>query len=179
MNSRTPPCSVQNVKVVVLVGPCDFGRCPLGSRLNRAYWPVFEKPAIERTIDLLADQGLRRFTVCRQSEPSDLAPPLPLQLPGGAEVTFLNDPLPRGPAGCLRDAIDFVRDDLLLVMPAEPGQSARCADAAGSSIAGPKDSLSVFLNPKTDSAEYPMESGIYLCSPEAVRMIPPKAATWI
>lgn len=172
MNSRTHPDSaLKNVKVVILVGPCDFGRCPLGSRLNRAYWPVFGKPAIQRAIDLLADQGLSRFAVCRQSDPSDRQSHSAIQVPEGAEVSFLNDTFPRGPAGCLRDAIDFVRDDLLLVMPASlvSPPDIQTLLAHHRQAAGP---LSVFLNPKTEGAEYPMESGIYLCSPEAVRIVP-------
>jgi NDP-sugar pyrophosphorylase family protein len=159
-----------NIKVVILVGPSDFGRCPLGSHLNRAYWPVFGKPALERTIGLLAEQGLSRFVVCRQSDPSDKLSHPDVKIPNGADVVFLNDPLPRGPAGCLRDAIDFVRDDLLLVMPAglvSPPVVERLLDQHY----GAQSPLSVFLNPKTEGAEYPLESGIYLCSPEAVRIV--------
>jgi len=172
MTSCTRPFSaLANVNVVILVGPPDFGRCPLGSRLNRACWPVFGKPAIERTIELLSDQGLRRFAVCVQSDPSDKQSVRSIRIPDGTEVTFLNDPFPRGPAGCLRDAADFARDDLLLVMPGSlvsPPDVQRLL-AQHSRAQSP---LSVFLNPKTEAAEYPMESGIYLCSPKAVRIVP-------
>lgn len=159
-----------NIKVVILVGGLDFGRCPIASRLNRALWPVFGKPALQRTIDLLACQGLRDFVVCCRGDEID-----PLQqaihAAEGATLAFSKDVLPRGPAGCIRDAVDFVRDDLLLVLSASmvspPDIQMLCAMHAQSGAP-----LTVFLNPPDHAAQYPLESGIYLCAPEAVKMIP-------
>ncbi|MCE5187083.1 MAG: exosortase [Planctomycetaceae bacterium] len=158
-----------NVKAVILAGTVDFGRCPLSSRLNRGFWPVFGRPAIQRTIELLAAQGIARFAVCCQSDSAAQARSI-IKPPEGTHVEFLNDPFPRGPAGCLRDAIDFVRDELLLavsgaiVSPPEAGQLCRLHRQAGAL-------LSVFLNPEDKAVDHRLDSGIYVCSPQAVRMI--------
>lgn len=158
------------MKAVILVGALDFGRCPIGSRLNRALWPVFGKSALQRLIDLLAGQGMRRFVICCQDDQIDQLQPL-IQAPARADVRFLKDAFPRGPAGCIRDAADFVRDDLLVTLSASlvspPNMEELCSAHRQSNAF-----LTVYLNPKNETASYRMESGIYVCSPETVRMIP-------
>lgn len=161
-----------DIKVIILVGASDFGRCPLGSRLNRALWPVFGKPVLQRSIDYYAARGIRRFVVCCQNRVSENIS-ASLKEPANSEIVFVDDPLPRGPAGCIRDAADFIRDDLLLVLPA--------------ALMNPPDPLALFeMHSKSDSPMslfiHTRENGtlaatdcaVYLCSKEAIRAIPEK-----
>ena len=60
--------TIDHLKAVILVGARDFGRCPIASRLNRGLWPVLGKPALQRLIDALAAQGVRRFVISCESQ---------------------------------------------------------------------------------------------------------------
>ena len=57
--------SKDNIKAVILVDGVDLGRCPIGSRVPRALWPVGEKTVLENLIEQLAGQGIRRVAVCQ------------------------------------------------------------------------------------------------------------------
>ena len=63
----------QNVKAVILAGGCDFGRCPLASRLPTALWPLAGKPAIEHLLVHLVKQGIDRAVICSNGDGSLLA----------------------------------------------------------------------------------------------------------
>lgn len=105
-----------DIKAVILIGARDFGRCPTATRLNRALWPLAGKPALQHLMDGLAAQGVRRFALCcerlaRQTRQM-------LQIPTDWQVQFLEETMPRGTAGCLKDAADPAADKILLVFNA-------------------------------------------------------------
>ena len=52
------------IRTVVLVGRQDFGRCPLAARLPVALWPIAGKPAVERLLRHLANEGVRDVALC-------------------------------------------------------------------------------------------------------------------
>jgi len=58
MNNKQP------VKVIILAGSRDFGRCILPSRLPTALGPVAGKPVLERLLNSLADQSIKQATIC-------------------------------------------------------------------------------------------------------------------
>ena len=47
-----------HIKVIILAGGRDFGRDLLAADLPTALWPVVGKPALQRLLDSLADQGV-------------------------------------------------------------------------------------------------------------------------
>jgi len=99
-----------NVKAIILAGSRDFGRCPLASRLPTALWPVAGKPVLECLLTSLADQGIKQVTICSNSESSLLAESI--YADKHLELKFLDEQLPAGTAGSIRDAAGDEKDAL-------------------------------------------------------------------
>ncbi len=159
------------LKVVILVGGRDFGRCPVASRLNRALWPVLGKPALQVLLDTLAEQGVKRFVISCENQ-SDMIRRAICWDEETLDVSFREETLPRGPAGCILDAAGS-GDERLLVLPAniinppyiEQLLKLHCSDKAA---------MTVFLNPAIDAGGEPKASDaqIYLCERTALEQIP-------
>lgn len=160
----------QNIRVIILVGMRDFGRYPLASRLNTTLWPVFEKTVLERLLTHLANEGIRQVVVCSGEEASSLAGSI--RVDNRLEIEFLDEPLPVGTAGCLREAVRGDEDALLLVFSASivsPPEIGVLIDAHNE---GQSD-LTVFLNPCDEESNQPGQAaGIYVCDPSVLKHIP-------
>lgn len=158
-----------NIRVVVLVAGQDFGRCPLAARLPAALWPVMGRSALERLLDHLADEGVKKVTVCCESDLSDTIGPIR----GGAlEVECLTEDLTGGTAGCLRDAVGSDPGDLIMVFSASmvcPPPIRSLLDAHQASDA----EVTMVFNPGlSEDDSYGPPAEIYLCKPEVLSHIP-------
>ncbi|MCX5638271.1 MAG: hypothetical protein NTX52_11355, partial [Planctomycetota bacterium] len=56
------------VKAIILAGNHNFGRCPVGTHLPAALWPVAGKTVIERLLISLANQGIKQVTICSSGD---------------------------------------------------------------------------------------------------------------
>ena len=108
--------TVQTIKAVILVGPRDFGRCPVASRLHRALWPVVDKPVLQRLIEDISGQGVNKFVVCCDGDSGQIRRSLAIS--DSIEIQFLDESLPRGTGGCVLDAARTGSDELLFVFGA-------------------------------------------------------------
>ena len=106
----------EDIKVVILAGNRDFGRCPLASRLPMSLWPIAGKPAIEHMLVHLAEQGITQVTVCSNGDAQLLKESITPH--NSIELNFLDEALPVGTAGCVRDAAKGSTEELLIVFPA-------------------------------------------------------------
>ena len=161
---------MQIVKAIILVGSRDFGRCPLASRLHTALWPVAGKPVLERLLSHLADQGIKQAVICGRCASSlldkrNLAD-------DRLALSFFDEKLPVGTAGCIREAAGDGTEELLMVFPA----GIVCPPKIDVLIKAHRDGqsdLTVMLNPccrnNTDMGE---ASGIYVCNPGILEHIP-------
>jgi len=161
---------MQNVKAIILVGSLDFGRCPLASRLPTALWPVLGKSVLERLLNHLVDQGIKKAVICGSGassllEKRDITD-------DRLALSFVDEELPVGTAGCIRDAVVDGTEELLIVFPA----SIVCPPKIDLLIKAHRDGqsdLTVMLNPycknNTDMDE---ASGIYVCNPDILEHIP-------
>jgi exosortase len=160
----------QKIKAVVLVGSRDFGRSELVSRLRTALWPVAGKPALEHLLDNLAEQGVKRAVVCSGSEDSLLA--RSINADSRLELEFLDESLPAGTAGCIRDAARDEKDTLLLVFPGSLICPPKLDMLISEHLKGRCD-LTVVLNPCHGNVEQTEQtSGIYVCNPTLLEHIP-------
>ena len=103
------------LKAVITIGRPDFGRCPAATRLNRALWPLAGRPVLERLLDHVAGQGLRRAVVCGSEDLESIR--RQVRIPRGLNVEYRQERLPRGSAGCVYDAADPAREETIIVLP--------------------------------------------------------------
>ena len=162
--------NIENIKVIILAGSRDFGRCPLTSRLPTALWPIVDKSAIEHLLHHLARQGIKQATVCSNGDVLLLKESIATT--SSIQLEFLDEPLPVGTAGCIRDAAEGNTDELFIVFPAgiisPPGvDSLIRAHRAG------KSDLTVMLEPETENGNSENRSaGIYICQASVLEYIP-------
>lgn len=161
---------MQNVKAIILVGSRDFGRCPIASSLPTAMWPVAGKPVLERLLIHLADQGIKQTVVCGSGVSS--LPAEKILADDRMELSFLDESLPAGTAGCIREAVSNETEALLMVFPA----SIVCPPEIDVLIKAHRDGqsdLTVMLNPcDADNTNIGQASGIYVCDPCILEHIP-------
>lgn len=104
------------IKVVLLVGSRDFGRCPIASAGPVALWPVFGEPCLQRVLRMLAQQGVSEIVVCSDDDISLIeGHVLP---PEGVVVHFQGENLPLGTAGCVHQAVGNDTDSIWVAMRA-------------------------------------------------------------
>jgi exosortase len=160
----------RSIKAIILVGSCDFGRCPLTSKLPTALWPVMGKPAIEHLATSLANQGIKRATICSNGNGSLLEKLINTN--NSLELKYLDEPLPAGTAGCIRDAAGDEADTLYLVFSA----SLTCPPQIDILIKAHRDGqadLTVMFNPRRENSSSPSElAGIYVCETDILKHIP-------
>jgi len=140
----------QLIKAIILAGSHDFGRCALASRLPTALWPVAGKPVLEHLLTSLANQGIKQATICSTCAGSLLEESI--HADNRLELNFLDESLPVGAAGCIRDAAGDETDALLLIFPA----SIICPPQIDVLINAHRDGqsdLTVMLNPDCGNAD--------------------------
>ena len=160
----------QNIKAIILAGSRDFGRCPLASRLPTALWPLAGKPAIEHLLVHLVKQGIDRAVICSNGDGSLLAESIHAN--NRLELKFLDEQLPSGTAGCVRDVACGETDELLLVLPASMICPPKIDVLINAHHKGQSD-LTVMFNPGHSNGKLMGESaGIYICETSALEHIP-------
>ncbi len=160
----------QLIKAIILVGSRDFGRCPLTSRLPTALWPVVGKPVLERLLTSLADQDIKQATICSNGDGSLLQQSV--HADNRLELNFLDEPLPVGTAGCIREAAGNETDALLLVFPASIICPPKIDVLIKTHREGQSD-LTVMFNPDCGNGKSLGEpAGIYVCNPAILEYIP-------
>ena len=161
---------MQSVKAIILVGSRDFGRCPLASRLPTAMWPVAGKTVLEHLLIHLADQGIKQAAICGSGISALSAEKILAD--DRLELSFIDESLPVGTAGCIREAVSEGTDALLMVFPA----SIVCPPEIDVLIKAHRDGqsdLTVMLNPcDADNTNMGQASGIYVCNPCILEHIP-------
>ena len=160
----------QNIKAIVLAGGRDFGRCPVAVQLPTALWPVVGEPVLERLLVHLSKQGIKQATICSNGDGSMLTESIHAN--NRLELKFLDERLPSGTAGCVRDAVESETDELLMVFPASivsPPKIGALIDTHRQS----KCDLTVMLNPGHGNGEMQGEaSSIYICEASVLEHIP-------
>jgi len=161
---------MENVKAIILVGSRDFGRCPLASLLPTAMWPVAGKTVLTRLLIHLADQGIKQAVVCGSGISSLSAEKILAD--DRLELSFVDESLPVGTAGCIREAVSDGTEALLMVFSA----SIVCPPEIDVLIKAHRDGqsdLTVMLNPcDADNTNMGQASGIYVCNPCILEHVP-------
>ncbi|MBN1795991.1 MAG: NDP-sugar synthase [Sedimentisphaerales bacterium] len=161
----------KDVTAVVLAGSRDFGRCPIASRLPLALWPITGTPAIEILLKSLSEQGIKKIIICTNDDVLLLKNNI--NLPDSINVKFLEEKLPVGTAGCIRDAVNKQTKSLLLILPAAIVTPPDFENILNIPIVN-GSKLTVVLQPSTNYMGNSSISNIFICEPEVLEHIPPE-----
>ena len=94
----------QQTAGLVLIGTHAWTNSAFDRLMPRAMLPVAHRPLFSYALSWLKDAGIREAAVCGNRETSGLRTQLERQAPAGMNVSYHEDPMPRGAAGSLRDA---------------------------------------------------------------------------
>lgn len=160
----------QPIKAIILAGGPKLEQCPVASRLLKALWPVAGKPVLEHLLDHLANQGVNQIIICSNGNNSLLKKSI--HLDNKTNVKFIDEQLPTGTAGCIRDAACYETDSLLLVLPV----NMICPPKINSLISVHRENrsdLTVVFNPASGNGNLLGEPAeIYVCESSVLEHIP-------
>ena len=162
----------QKIRAVVISGSRDFGRCPLASRLPSALWLIAGTNVLENLLMRLADQGIEDVVVCSGQDKTLLSESM--RIDKSIRTEFLDEPLPVGTAGCLREA-GRGRDDSLYVLVPSSLINPPDFDALIDEHIQSKSDLTVVFEPvhSGNCKVSDRANGIYICCSSALEFIPP------
>lgn len=89
---------------IVLAGTYPWANSAFDRLSLRALVPVAHRPLISFALSWLQDGGLRNVVVCGNRNCRGLEAPVRRQFGQELDINYLEDPMPRGAAGCVRDA---------------------------------------------------------------------------
>jgi mannose-1-phosphate guanylyltransferase len=92
---------------IVLAGTHPWGWCALDQVLPRPLLPIANRPLIDFAVGWLDRPGVAFVTVCGNSDTQAIRSILSAEPPRGIRLDYYDDPMPRGPAGCVRDAAEL------------------------------------------------------------------------
>jgi len=104
------------MKGVVLAGGQDTGKCPLSMVRPRALFPLINEVLVEHCLRTLRHAGIREAAVCSNGKTSPIREFLADHPLARLNVSYSEDELPRGAAGCVRDAANLLVDGPFLVI---------------------------------------------------------------
>ncbi len=94
----------QKLSAVILAGVHDWGACALNRAVLRPLAPIGNRPIIGHVLAAVARAGVRRVVISTNGHSQQLRESLGNFFCGGLHLDFRDDAMPRGPAGCVKDA---------------------------------------------------------------------------
>jgi mannose-1-phosphate guanylyltransferase/phosphomannomutase len=96
---------LEAIEAVLLAGVHSWGGCPLERVICRPLMPLADKPLIAHSLTWLRDSGLDAANICANSDTQALWNKLGNGADWNIGLHYYEDIMPRGPAGCVRDAL--------------------------------------------------------------------------
>ena len=103
-------------KGVILAGVHQWADTGLGRLVPRPLVPVIDQPLIEHVVAWMRGAGLNEATVCANSDTATIRRALGTGQPESVASDYCEDVMPRGPAGCTRDAAEGTDAEFLVVV---------------------------------------------------------------
>jgi exosortase len=160
-----------NVSVIILSGACDFGRDTIASRMPAGLWQVVDRPALERLIRNLLGQGIKNITICSNGDSTLLERTIDIKNQPDLELRFLNEELPVGTAGSIRDAAKKQEHNQFLILPAAMIHHPEIGSLIDAHQKQGAD-LTVVFNPGMGLNERGAAANIYVCNSSVLKCIP-------
>src|SRR4051812_26490288 len=106
------------MNAVVLAGGVRSGLEVPGSGMPRALWPFPSEPLITQVLHFLRDAGVERIAICANGKTRLIASELSSGKTPWLDLHYSEDPLPRGPAGCLKDLEEWLGHETFIAIQA-------------------------------------------------------------
>lgn len=106
----------KSVRGIVLAGVHAWGDCLLEQTVCRPLMPVAAQPLITHALSWIREAGIGKATICANSDTAALHRRLGRGEGLGIQLDYFEDVMPRGPAGCVRDAAWQRQDAELLIV---------------------------------------------------------------
>lgn len=158
------------MKAVVLAGGVRSGLEIPGSGLPRALWPFPKEPLITAVLTFLKSRGVTEIAICANGKTKMIAAQLSSGETPWLDIHYSEDPLPRGPAGCLRDLKEWLGNDTFIAIQATAHYDfdlqamAEEHQATGAAI-------TVGAKTCTDDDEQLEPAGVYLVQPDTLELV--------
>lgn len=89
---------------IILTGTYPWANSAFDQLLPRPLMPVAHRPLISYALSWLRQGGIDRVAICANRETRALQTRLLHHVPDGMTLSYFEDPMPRGAAGCIKDA---------------------------------------------------------------------------
>jgi NDP-sugar pyrophosphorylase family protein len=159
---------------VTLAGTYAWSRSAFDLLVLRPLVPVAHRPLISYGLSWFLDAGIGNVTVCGNRNTRGLEAHLARHVPARMTLTYLEDPMPRGAAGCVHDAAaednreTFVVTDSTAVPTVDLPELLACHRASGAAA-----TIVVCSEPRdSGSPRSPIPVGIYVFERRALESIP-------
>ena len=105
-----------SIKGVVLAGAQDWGDCPLRLATPRPLAPVANQPLLVHTLNAFREAGITDVVLCANGYTQAFRRVFGDGAQLGVSLRYSEDQMPRGPAGCVKDAADYQAESDVLVI---------------------------------------------------------------
>lgn len=108
----------RTIRGVILAGVHRWNESPFERAMPRPLLPVAHTPLICYALRWLRDGGIKDITICANSMSYLVRSYLGDGQWLGVHTDYYEDPMPRGPAGCLRDVASFHSEEAIVAVDA-------------------------------------------------------------
>ena len=165
-----------SIRGVVLAGVYPWANSVFDRMLARPLVPVAHKPLISYALSWLAEAGIARVTVCGNRQTRALQALAP-HIVSEMTYSYVEDSMPRGAAGCVRDAADGDQSDTYVVTDgaAVPNGVDLPELLERHQASGADATVVVYSEPGSrGTAGALLPAGIYVVNRTALECIPPR-----
>ena len=103
------------MKAVVLAGGRGSRLMPLTDRIPKPLVPILDKPILWYILRLLNKYNIKQVCIALGYKGTEIRNQYDNFYSKGIEITFMDESTPMGTAGCVRNAVNFLDDDFLVL----------------------------------------------------------------
>ena len=164
----------QKTRAVVLAGVHAWGNCALEELVCRPLLPIASRPLIWHTLNWARRNGIHEASICGNSDTGVLRRALGNCAGLDMSLAYSEDVMPRGPAGCARDAVIPTDAETVIVID---GTIVPCIDIDALLRAHEETQAAVTIVVGPTVAEKPDNNqlepiGVYVFSRSALERVP-------
>lgn len=165
--------SLSSTPGIILAGTFPWANSPFERLAPRPLVPVAHRPLIGFALSWLENAGIRRVVVCGNRHSRGLETQLAGSLSGPLDLSYCEDVMPRGAAGCVRDAAATCDGDTLVVADASAIPCVDLSDLLETHrTSGAAATMAVYREPR-GAGQSPLQvpAGIYVLERRVIESI--------